>query len=230
MSIFCFTRFNIATYIALSLFWFSVQANATIVTLTTVPSAYDSSRIFIILNKAYTSLGIEPKLVILPSARSLEQANAGIYDGELARPKGIERYFPNLIPVDMPISEYSYTFARIQGDKYQPVHLKDLTDKDVGYPRGDVFLRSAFQRKSSMEAADGKMLLGLLNTKRLTYAVAGYGQMEDFRDAFPEVELVRDPIITQMLYHYLHVDRIELVDSLAEQLRILFAVEARNQN
>jgi len=53
--------------------------------------------------EAYEKIGIDIKVELMPSFRSVRFANSGITDGEVNRIKGFEKQFKNLILVPVPI-------------------------------------------------------------------------------------------------------------------------------
>jgi len=59
-----------------------------------------------ILTEAYARLGITLKVEVMPGERSLVSANTGITDGELYRKDGIDKLYPNLRVVPIPLMQY----------------------------------------------------------------------------------------------------------------------------
>ena len=56
-----------------------------------------------VLREAYRRIGYDIRFEFLPGKRSLEYANKGLTDGDVARIAGTEKKYPNLIPVPTPI-------------------------------------------------------------------------------------------------------------------------------
>lgn len=67
----------------------------------------------LIVNEAFRRLGMEVKIVHLPSERALVNANKGIDDGNFARIAGLEKDYPNLVMVPEQIATFEFAaFAR----------------------------------------------------------------------------------------------------------------------
>ena len=59
-----------------------------------------------VLLAAYRRLGMEMDIVSMPGERTLVSANAGETDGELYRKAGLEKTYPNLVMVPVPVASY----------------------------------------------------------------------------------------------------------------------------
>ena len=59
-----------------------------------------------VMLEAYRRLGMEIDIVSMPGERTLVSANAGETDGELYRRAGIEKSYPNLVMVPVPVASY----------------------------------------------------------------------------------------------------------------------------
>jgi polar amino acid transport system substrate-binding protein len=84
--------------------WSGLASAATTVHVSTLPDRDAYAAIAeAVLRQAYLRLGIGLVVDFMPGERSLVQANSGRTDGELYRRAGIERNYPNLIMVPVPI-------------------------------------------------------------------------------------------------------------------------------
>ncbi|MBI5141529.1 MAG: transporter substrate-binding domain-containing protein [Nitrospirae bacterium] len=67
----------------------------------------------LIVNEAFRRLGMEVKIVHLPSERALVNANKGIDDGNFSRIAGLEKNYSNLVMVPEQIATFEFAaFAR----------------------------------------------------------------------------------------------------------------------
>lgn len=87
------------------------------------------------LKNAYRRVGYELRIEHLPAGRSLTMSNDGIFDGELFRIADVERDFPNLLRVPVPLARIELHAFTLQG---KPLEV-DWTQQRrlrIGYVRG----------------------------------------------------------------------------------------------
>jgi polar amino acid transport system substrate-binding protein len=60
-------------------------------------------QLFPVLEEAYKSIGIEVTLASLPGERSVQMVNAGNFDGDVIHSAGMEKLYPNLVMVPVPL-------------------------------------------------------------------------------------------------------------------------------
>jgi len=92
------------------------------------------------LQSALQTLGYQLELNYLPSARALQQANAGLVDGDLARTSLIEDEYVNLLRVARPCSNFEPVLYGLAGG---PVDWRQRHLKRIAYFRGSRFLLSS---------------------------------------------------------------------------------------
>ena len=59
-----------------------------------------------IIKNAFFRLGLSASVTRLPAERSLTNANLGIDDGDILRIKGLEKIYPNLMPIPEKIMDH----------------------------------------------------------------------------------------------------------------------------
>lgn len=84
-----------------------------------------------VVGQALRRLGYQLEVAVSPTARSMQLANAGVVDGELLRVAGMEKNYPNLVPVTENVMNAEFVvFSR------EPMRLTDgwqgLNGKTVG--------------------------------------------------------------------------------------------------
>lgn len=60
-------------------------------------------QVFPSVKEAYAQLGIDASLISLPGERSVQMINIGKYDGDVLHSAGLEKIYPNLLRVDVPL-------------------------------------------------------------------------------------------------------------------------------
>lgn len=89
----------IALFAMLFVFCGPVQAEKMLITISTNNTPLDRQALLELSNEAFRRIGVDFKLVTLPSERSLHSANLGEIDGEGLRVPGLSAEYPNLVQV-----------------------------------------------------------------------------------------------------------------------------------
>lgn len=194
---------------------------ASSIVATAVKNAYDIEQNYNKLKSAYASLGVHLDVVFLPAARGLDRANAGDYDATLVRPVDIEHMYLNLRRVDVSVGTYTYSvaFRKEKSHLTSPSHFDDFKHLDAGYTRGIPVLKKNLAHSLAIEVTDGLALLRLLNSGRIDYGVAGFGQMENYITKFPNIQISNKPIAQIQLFHYVNKRLEALIKPLEHELR-----------
>jgi len=173
-----------------------------------------------ILKAAYARLGIKAQRKIFPAKRSLEEVNRGYTDGEINRIKGIEEQHPNLILIDVPISEFdcvAYSCDR----NVEVKGWESLRQLRIGVRRGVLFSdtpTTGMPYRTVMPDFD--MLFDLLLLGRLDVVIAtrqtAYAQ---FKRLGKDCIIINEPPVeTFRLYHYLHARHKSLAPAVSRVL------------
>ena len=93
-------RVRCATVFLVLIFWLAAAfAEVPVVTVSTNNTPLDRKAMEMLSREAFRRIGLEFKLVSLPSERSLKSADAGEVDGEGLRVAGLTAQYPNLVQV-----------------------------------------------------------------------------------------------------------------------------------
>ncbi len=170
---------------------------------------------------AFHRLGISLIIQHIPAKRALVNANKGRTDGDLARIKGVEKTYPNLIRVPEVI-----WVAEINAFSKDPTIIlnnwKDLKSYSVAYVRGWV----VFDRHVPKEAMVNRVLFPealfkMLDRRRVELALyekkMGLSVINNF--AFEEIEPVNNSLLTTPIYIYLHKKHSAIVPKLAQVIK-----------
>ncbi len=172
----------------------------------------------------FARLGLTARCVRLPSERALINANAGIDDGNIARIKGLEKKYPNLVRVPEAVVTFDFmAFSRV--GEFPVQGWESLAPYDVGYITGWKILEKNITRARSITRVRGPVqLFELLARGRADVVVFDrWGGLWRLRHGDVRARMVEPPLATRQLYLYLNRRHAALVPKLAEALRAMKA-------
>lgn len=174
------------------------------------------------LSQAYGELGYDIKMVSMPSRRSLNMANSGRVDGELFRIAGIEKAFPNLVPVPYPLMR-GRLMAVTLGAGITDWNPQQLSNAVVGVRRGIIVAERAARGLKAIVVNDFDQMLNLLKLGRIDVGLVAEVQGVSSMNAEQRAQLVMldRPVTEFTLYHYLNNKHHGLVLPLAQVFRRL---------
>lgn len=176
-----------------------------------------------ILEKVYTKAGIHFSWQALPTRRSLVEANAGAYDGEIARIPGASSQYPNLIAVPTPI-------MAIKGHVYT-VNVKrdirswqDLRGLHVAIVRGELYAEMGTKNTERTLVKDYRQLFQLLLNGR-TDVVIGIDTEAEYNIAkyFPGkgIHSIGESVFSAPLHHLVNKKNADLIPRLNRIIRAM---------
>jgi polar amino acid transport system substrate-binding protein len=174
----------------------------------------------LVVAEAYRRLGMGLEVHRVPGERSLVSANDGLMDGELYRKVGIERDYPNLIIVPVPLQMYEIViFTR--DTTFIVNGWESLRPFTVGFVRGIKIVEAATvgmrtEPVPTMQQALQKMTMGrtdvVVGNRASGLAAAKALKMDDIRVLLP-------PLASFPVYHYVHRKHEALVPRLTAALQ-----------
>lgn len=173
-----------------------------------------------VLKAAYAGIGYSVTFDDLPGQRALEWANSGLTDGDVARIRGTEEKFPNLVRVKVPVIYFKgVAFARSMDRSIEM--WDDLRGLRIGVVRGIRYSTIGTMEMDPYFANDMTHLFAILEKGRIEVAVAVLeaGKIEiekNFRDS--GIHVVGSPLYSAPLYHFLNVRNTRLVGPLEKAL------------
>lgn len=176
-----------------------------------------------IMTEAFRRMGINLKIVRLPSERALINANDGIDDGNYARVEGMEKLYPNLIRVPVEITTFEFVaFSRKAAIK--TAGWDSLKSYKVGIITGWKILENNIVGvKSLTKVSNEKLLFSLLITGKVDLVV--YDRMQGKvvlkQLASEDVRVLKPPLAVKGMYPYLHKRHASLVPKLELTLRAM---------
>jgi ABC-type amino acid transport substrate-binding protein len=178
-----------------------------------------------VLKEAYKRIGYDVQFRMFPAKRSLNLANQGKSDGDIARIEGTEKAFPNLIALSTPIFNlqgYAYTIEVTRDIR----DWSDLKGLRIGVVRGVRYATIGTKGLNPFFAEDMTHLFRLLADRRIDVAIAGRrsGQIEihnNFKGS--GIHTVGRSLYDKPMYHFVHKKNKELAVRLNHALENMAA-------
>lgn len=173
-----------------------------------------------VLTEAYRRLGLGLEVHKLPGERALRSANNGDMDGELYRKLGMEREYPNLLIVPVPLLTYEIVIFTL-GTSF-PVHgWESLRPYTVGFVKSIKIVEQNTQGMrvevaSTLRQAFVKMSMGRSDVVVANRA-SGLAALQELN--LPDIKVLSPPLATFPVFHYLHKKHAALVPRLASVLQ-----------
>jgi len=161
-------------------------------------------------------------MTLMPSRRSLNMANSGRVDGELFRIAGIEKSFPNLVPVPYPLIQ-GRLMAVTMGSGITDWNPQHLSNAVVGVRRGIIVAERAARGLKTIMVNDYDQMLDLLKAGRIDVGLVAEVQGVSPLNAKQRAQLIVlvRPVTEFNLYHYLNNKHRDLAFPLAQVFRRL---------
>lgn len=191
------------------------QNNKTLQISTLLEQDPDTITVTRILNEAYRKLGLTLNVNYLPGERSIRSANNGELDGELYRKIGLEKEYPNLIIVPVPLLTYEVViFTR--GTQFIVNGWESLRPYTVGYVKGIKIVEQNIsglktESTATMRQAFLKMSLGRSDVVVANHS-SGLAVLKEMK--MTGVTVMNPPLVSLPMFHYLHKKHEALVPKL----------------
>jgi polar amino acid transport system substrate-binding protein len=166
----------------------------------------------VILVKAYKKAGIKIKPIFLGLQDSLQQSNAGITDGEIARVAAITKFTPNLKKVPVPIMSLdAVAFSKNTSIKIN--NWSDLNGHKFTIVNGVKFIEVATKQFDRMSAASFEEALEFLESNKteivVTSKIAFVNVM--YKKKYHDIKAISSSLKRLKLYHFVHVKNEKLI-------------------
>lgn len=174
-----------------------------------------------VMLEAYRRIGIEAYIVSMPGERSLVSANAGETDGELYRKGGIEKTYPNLVVVPVPVASYEVV-------AFVPTHSvvsvngwSSLLALRIAFVKGIKIIEENTGGMQAVPLASLQQAFAMLDKGRvdvvLANRISGLAALRAMK--LTGIEARQPPLAAFPVFHYLHVSRKALVPKLSQVLQ-----------
>jgi polar amino acid transport system substrate-binding protein len=175
-----------------------------------------------LMTALFGRLGLSMRLVFIPTEKALVDVNAGLFDAELNRIKGMESSYPNLIQVpepNMTMHFVAFSTRNIKIDGWNSI--KPL---NIGLVRGWKILEantSGFPEV--IKTPSEKELFTMLHKNRLDVAlyskITGYAAIE--RMGYKDIFHLEPPLASRPMYLYIHKKNENMVTLIANELKLM---------
>lgn len=174
----------------------------------------------LIVKNMFQRINIKANTVLLPSERSLINANAGINDGNIARIKGIEKKYKNLVRVPEKIIDFDFV-AFTKNKQYKITNWRDLEPYNVAFINGwKVFEKKVTHYKSLVRTRDSAQLFKLLKNNRADIVLYDlWSGVWWAKQNTSKTHYLMPPIASYQLYLYVNKKHEKLVPSLTQALQ-----------
>jgi len=167
--------------------------------------------------EAYHRLGIKTEFSELPCRRSLIEANAGRFDGEVARIYGVTNAFENLVQLDSPTIMIE-GIAFKQGEELAVKTWEDLRGYSIGIIRGELYAKKGTASLNPTVVDTYDQLLSLIVLGQLEIGVVIKRDFEILENSpkFMDrgLRMVGEPLFSAPLFHLVHKKNKQLVADL----------------
>jgi polar amino acid transport system substrate-binding protein len=172
-----------------------------------------------VAREAFRRAGYGLRVLPLPHERALQNANAGIEDGDLYRAAGFEKDYPNLVQVPQPLLEQDFVAMSRRAD-VEVRGWPDLARYSVGYVTGNKILERQLQGVAGQTSVrDNAALFAMLAADRVDVVLinrwVGY---LGARQAGLAVRVHEPPLLRVPMFIYLHRRHSSLAPPLAAAL------------
>ncbi|MFZ6638919.1 substrate-binding periplasmic protein [Undibacterium sp. TC4M20W] len=173
-----------------------------------------------IIDTAYRKLGWHLNVHYLPGERSLRSANNGEMDGELYRKLGMERDYPNLVIVPVPLLTYEIVIFT-NGTHFLVNSWESLRPYTIGFVRGIKIIEQntvgmKLEAAPTVRQAFQKMLLGRSDIV-VANRISGLAALAEMKQT--DVTILTPPLATFPVFHYLNKKHEALVPGLTAVLQ-----------
>ena len=173
-----------------------------------------------LVKNAFKQIGREARIVHLPAERSLINANRGINDGDLLRVEGIDKLYPNLVRVPVPLIDFEFVAFTKQSIPALS-GWKSLEPYSVGIIRGWKILETNLAEIAFLTKVENAEILFLLlesdHADIVIYdRIQGYGVIRKLK--LSNIQVMEPPIITKPMFLYLHKKHRALIPEIEKAL------------
>ena len=165
----------------------------------------------------FKRLNIKLTFIRLPSQRALIHANKGIDDANIARIKGLEKKWPNIIRVPESVITWEFT-AFIRGQNTKINGWNSLKSYSVGHMNGwQIYEKKAAVAKKVIKSNSPRQLFELLKNGRIDLALFERSQAPYwFNKLKYSARPLTPPLAVKPLYIYVHKKHKNLVPKMAK--------------
>ncbi|WP_135080143.1 transporter substrate-binding domain-containing protein [Terasakiella sp. SH-1] len=182
-----------------------------------------------VVKEAYQRIGLKPSFTARPCRRSIIEANAGTYSGEVARIQGTNKKYENLIALDYPAIDIQ-GIVITKNIKRNIQTWDDLKGLEISIVRGELYAEKGTAAYQVHVANSYDQLLKLVLNERVDVGIVIRRDWElamqspFFKGA--SIHMIGQPLFKAQLYHHLHKDYTHVRASLNHTFKEMIATGA----
>lgn len=173
-----------------------------------------------IIKTAFSRLGLSASVIKLPSQRALSNANRGIDDGDILRVKGINKRYPNLVPIPEKMMDFQFVAFTHRND----IKIQDwasLKPYQIGLITGWKILENNTEGFQVTKVENATHLFNLLAKKRVDLVLyerlEGLALLKTLK--MDNITMLEPPLAQREMFTYLHKKHAQLAEQLAVVIR-----------
>lgn len=175
-----------------------------------------------VLKYAYSQMGIEIETRYYPIERALRSANAGLVDGEIVKIGGLEKQFPNLIQIPVPIF-HTELVAMSKNPDIKISGWESLAPYRLGLVRGVRIIQKGLAKGGCTDfctSVDPEHIVKMLEADRIDIGIISrLGAMKALKNSQSDTIKILEPTIeVTPMYHYLNKEHADIVPELTSIL------------
>ena len=158
-----------------------------------------------VLQHAYRRIGLQPQFVYLQLQESLNQANAGMTDGEISKIKIIKIKYPNLVEIPVVIN-YVEGIAFSKDDSFNINKWSDLASYKIAIAKGAKFIETGTKGMDRVMAEGFEEAFELLQNDEVDIIVTPKttGIFITYNNKYSAIRPVGTVLQRIDLYHFVH--------------------------
>ena len=178
-----------------------------------------SQRLIRRLNKAYSAIGVEIKLIDFEHKNSLKAANSGLLDGQIGRVIDINNDFPNLIPSKTPLLSLNLLLLTNKSKCY-PCKLEQLTtiSHNANYPFAQKYIEQINYQGEVITHNNLASQLYMLRQNTIDGILVLEYQLNHQIDSQSLIHFDQQVVSRKPIHHYLHIKHQTILNALDKQL------------
>jgi polar amino acid transport system substrate-binding protein len=175
-----------------------------------------------VMTEAYKRLGITLEVKRFPGERALQLSNSGETDGELYRKRDIDKVYPNLILIPIPVVDIDEMVFTKRNNNFAVKGWESLLPYTVGYRIGIKIIESNLvkgtkaETVATLEQLFTKLELGR-NDVVIETRLSGLQTIKAL--GLKDIVILEPPLVKSPLFHFLHVKNKGLVEPLTAVLK-----------
>jgi len=175
-----------------------------------------------LIRELFARIGMDAKVLRLPSARSIINANEGIDDGVVGRTSGMEEKYKNLIMIPVPVLRFKFVAYSLD-KKISIIGWNSLAPYSVGYIRGwYIYEKNLPKTKSLTIVNNAEQLFRLLMNRRAELILFEYyrgGWWNQHLNA--NAHIIGSPVAETDMFIYMHKKHEQLVPRLTAAFKAM---------